>query len=75
MKQYLKIKKWHTRGCSIEGTERLYYFPTGKMFFGNYAGNEKGSNNYYWIEMQCNDTQCGFLGLIDSNYLDNFIKA
>lgn len=74
IKDSIKIKRWHSRNCILEGKQNEYYFPD-KMFFGNYAGNEKNFGNHYWIKMICNDPGCEFEAVINTNLLSELIKT
>jgi len=72
----IKVKKWHSKNCCIEGTKNESYFPTGTMRWGNYAGNlTKRIGNHHWVEMQCNDPDCEFRAVINTNLLSDLIKV
>lgn len=76
-KDYIKIKHWHTRSCRLEPNGEFFYWPTGRMYWGNYAGNDLGAGHHgqhhYWVEMQCNDPNCGYIAVIKADALSQLL--
>lgn len=75
MKQLI-IKKQHSEGCCIKGTESLH-FCFLRLYYGNFVGKidkRPGWNWHRWLEFRCNDHHCDGLWIISENAVINLIK-
>lgn len=73
-----KTIKNHNKGCRIYRSKvNFEHYVFSHTYYANAFGNinKKRSNWHVWFIFQCNDPDCVFKMIVNSNYLSEIVKS